>query len=1006
MAKPILIVNGATNGYGDMLFALKLLGHLREKFISAGEVPPPIYIVTDHDAKTKIKLLGGDAEFNASILTPDELENRVTGRHMSVGAIIYGPTFSDNLLEKVDKVLPVKPEQTPIPLIIAPEYGFFHTDESIKGMLERFDKLTHQVTVKIINSGFNRKRDEQGILLSNELLNRPSDEVLVGQLDEKLRHCLFQEANSLQSLNTELSLQYSHDTYVRNPDELDPSSRFLHTHCALIKGNNKNQAVVMVGSNVNLESKKNKFNALDSLKEKLISQGFTRIVFQDVGNNQEPANVLYDSETVPCKEYRVLYVPSMSHRSMIACCALSGLLIGTTGDQSLGEAVSANKIMIYEALGHKIDFKEHYYLALKEEAGNNQRVQRAIDLLEQASNEEDCQELGDLLREPPIQDELQRICQIVREKYDLVPVLFDALSSETKITHEIIEQLTKGSSQKALEILNAQEGTMTIYDEWNGRCLLDFADQTSIFYQELSDPNQLERQRHQHFINLVDRGEKDRAIGFLEKYNIDLLSEFEGKTILETISILDCNLTIKEIINTQLMDLLTQGRQDKALALFQHAEKLFHANGKVLSIFDDFFGKNFIQYAEENSLDGEFAKWGNTPAVKHQQMAYHLISLADSNQITEAIALLQKEKFDFFAPFPFKIRTTVGLEDASIGKFFRNFGVKNTDKINHIFIAQLIDLVQKNEREDALSLAKKIDNFEHNFSQYVKKYNPSLESRDKVSRFWLEYLLKNSYYNDAFKFFLNQKNEGYNIDILDKFFGKSILKWVREGNSNATLLFNQYLLENKESIFLHYRERNQPDEAFELIIETKMPINAGEIRSLFENAVLGRHFETVIKMINYPDFKNSMSEFWKILQQKSSSGEVFFSEMRREYNSSQDPSFLQATRSLIQKSLEEYTPTNYKRKKMHETLVNSLTNEPFSEENMINVLKETRDSIRSEYHYINPQKGLLFGSRLYSTCVNLINYLEGDSAKKNLKKELSKLHENTEGRADSSKNNI
>ena len=48
---------------------------------------------------------------------------------------------------------------------------------------------------------------------------------------------------------------------------------------------------------------------------------------------------------------------------MIACYALSGPLSGATGDQSLGEALSANKLLVYQRLSHKAFLEKFDFVA-------------------------------------------------------------------------------------------------------------------------------------------------------------------------------------------------------------------------------------------------------------------------------------------------------------------------------------------------------------------------------------------------------------------------------------------------------------------------------------------------------------------------------------------------------------------------------------------------------------------------------------------------------------------
>ncbi len=149
---------------------------------------------------------------------------------------------------------------------------------------------------------------------------------------------------------TELSMQYSHDTYTA---DVNPTEHYLEIHREYYLNSSKNQDVIMVGQTL-----RKKKEALTNMVEKLKCDGFQRIVFYNT--SIKTGEILFDSGQVG-KQYRGIYVGGMSHKSMIACTALSGPLMGATGDQSLGEALSANKIMVYEVLSHKRDFLSSYY---------------------------------------------------------------------------------------------------------------------------------------------------------------------------------------------------------------------------------------------------------------------------------------------------------------------------------------------------------------------------------------------------------------------------------------------------------------------------------------------------------------------------------------------------------------------------------------------------------------------------------------------------------------------
>lgn len=125
--------------------------------------------------------------------------------------------------------------------------------------------------------------------------------------------------------------------YSPSAGKITASEHFLNLQREYVKQSphhqNKSQDILMVGP-LNVRNKK--IEALKSLKDKLIMDGFTRIVFQDIDEGTE--TILADSGED--RTYRVLYTSMMSHPSMIACMGLSGELVGVTGDQSFGEGIS------------------------------------------------------------------------------------------------------------------------------------------------------------------------------------------------------------------------------------------------------------------------------------------------------------------------------------------------------------------------------------------------------------------------------------------------------------------------------------------------------------------------------------------------------------------------------------------------------------------------------------------------------------------------------------------
>ena len=414
--KTILIaVADGMGGYGDFLFAFKLADQLRNKYVASGLGIPSIYLISQPSGKLSMKHLKADIEFGFEILTPQELKGKIKAREIDVGLLIESPVFTYELIDEIDAALALL--QGMIPLIMVTEYGqnsSVSREDFACQQTYRTTQCKHIQFTKMIYSGFSREADEQGILVSDALLHPASAEILVNQLDEKIRTSLLMglDLASYQSTKS-LSMQYSHDFSERSVRLQKTSAHhFLKVHSEFCKTHDKAQDIVMVGKD--MVSKK---NALMEIKDKLMADGFTRVSFFNADTSVE--EVYYESD-VPGKTYRVVYTSGMTHASMMACMALSGPLTGATGDQSLSEALSANKMMIYECLSHKKEFINNYDVAMVRIAQGDPDVSHTLMLLRTADNDVSYQQLGEYLRNPVIQEKLQHCNQILLKQYDLV----------------------------------------------------------------------------------------------------------------------------------------------------------------------------------------------------------------------------------------------------------------------------------------------------------------------------------------------------------------------------------------------------------------------------------------------------------------------------------------------------------------------------------------------------------------------------------------------------------
>lgn len=518
----LIVVSDGCGGYGDFLFALKLSEQLRKQYADAGSEIPPVYLVTQPTGEEKIKTLKGDTEFGVEVLTPDELKVRVDAKQIDVGTVIEAPVFKSELISRIDAALTNAGSH--IPLVMIPEYGYSSDGDRRSMRLDEnrrrkyYEHLSYTTT---LYSGFNKDAAETGILLSEALVHPAAPDVLASQLDEKIRSTTFGDLDVAgYRTTTELSMQYSHDIYDWLSSLETPAARFLKIHREFAKTSDKNQEVLAVG-----KDEKYKREALLAIKDQLIADGYKRISFFNADSKAE--EVLYDAG-VAGKSYRVIYTSGMSHPSMIAANALSGPLYGATGDQSLGEALSSNKMMVYECLWHKVTLIENYDAAMREISHDDPDVKDTLALLRSATTDIEYQQLGDRLRNPVIQEKLQRFNKVLLRKYDFVSQIVQAderweLEQRTKIA----SVLHDGNHTEAARILLKFQNRISVTDTVGGKTLLQHAIDNNPTGYFVKLPLLIEITR------LLKAGEQQLALDMMLANESLIASgdEFEGKPL-------------------------------------------------------------------------------------------------------------------------------------------------------------------------------------------------------------------------------------------------------------------------------------------------------------------------------------------------------------------------------------------------------------------------------------------------------------------------------------------
>ena len=419
----VIAVSDGFGGYGDYLFALTLAGNLKSYYAQIlGSNAPKIHIVTQNSGKQKILALKGDQEFGVDVLTPEELKEKVNDKTITVSSIVEGPVFSSGFMNEINTA--IASLEKPVPITMVPEYSFsseFQRADILRQYEYRKKKLRNLTCQNIFYTGLNEKSNEHGILFNQPLSMQAPEEKWVAQLDSKLKDLLLESREIFDyQKRCELFFQYSHDQYPTTHSQT-AARRFLEVHRQFVKSSDKSQDVLMVGKN-----KAMKKQALQELHQQLIQDGFKKISFLNSVTGVE--DVLYDSGEVG-KTYRAIYSPGMPHTSMLACIALSGDLIGATGDQSFGEALTANKMIVYECLKHKTLLEYDYQVKVSE---RDPELNSILYLLSKAALPVEYDQLGALLT-PQNVARLKTVHQNIRQDGMLVQLVGASAAPLTSI---------------------------------------------------------------------------------------------------------------------------------------------------------------------------------------------------------------------------------------------------------------------------------------------------------------------------------------------------------------------------------------------------------------------------------------------------------------------------------------------------------------------------------------------------------------------------------------------
>ncbi|QBR83518.1 hypothetical protein E3983_03580 [Legionella israelensis] len=410
----LFYVEGLSDGFGDYLFGLKAVHQLKKSLAERG-YSDDIFLVTHQEGKKIIQDLGSDKEFGVTVLSREDYDALSKEGSFTLDYYIEGPVMTTTRI-------PLEPHT---PILLLSEYSSFGSvyleSDNLKKSFKKYQD------VQSIYSGLRIRSDEKGILISEELVNLTEARK---HNDLSFRAHYWQELNlplrsnsSIEDYHqsTELSFQYSYD-YPENS-----CKRFLSIHLWFNQNSSKNQDIVAIGKN-----KDKKREALSSVLPELIQSGFGKVLFIDLETGKE--EMLHDNGEKNARTYRLFFGKRLTHRQMMALNALSGELCGVRGDQSHGEALSAQKLIVYDCASHKEDYAKGVISCLHA-LSEDENVRELLHLLQYAElnpkntnfNEKQFLRLKTLLSNPEVMQKYKEACAKIPQQFNLGAAIADVV---------------------------------------------------------------------------------------------------------------------------------------------------------------------------------------------------------------------------------------------------------------------------------------------------------------------------------------------------------------------------------------------------------------------------------------------------------------------------------------------------------------------------------------------------------------------------------------------------
>ncbi|MCX7117285.1 MAG: hypothetical protein NTW94_05180 [Legionellales bacterium] len=466
-------------------------------------------------------------------------------------------------------------------------------------------------------------------------------------LDSNIETVLLDKLENFTAYREEsdLCVQFSHDDQTSS--EQNPAMQFLKTHFELIKGQHKNQDVIMVGHSMVL-----KHQALMLMKDKLIADGFTRIEFynSDLKSNE----ILHeDTSITPQKTYRVIYTEHMTRLSMMACTALSGPLMGATGEQSFSEAIRADKMIIYESVSPNSSYVAAYDRAVN--TLENPELSEAITLLRGAASDEEYERLGILLRQPAVKIAFSAANKQAEKQDNIASMLAEhQLIDHKQMVQYLFLLIQTGKQEEAWNLFLPLSKDINIFEMVQGERIYD------IIVEELATPGNFltycQTATKKLLLDAITSKAQEAAIEMVEKLGLGYLDTIDGKNLISLAQSSGQDKLIFHLLTPVIITRLNSndpfGAQRLLTTWLDHRQ-----TNRIIYTFTE--GKSLLQRAIEKEPDGPFSQ-----LYRSSPFAMLFLDIENKN---EKEAIKKFMNLDFSSPpnSEFKDFSVIELAEAS-----------------------------------------------------------------------------------------------------------------------------------------------------------------------------------------------------------------------------------------------------------------------------------------------------------------------------------------------------